>query len=86
MTIALIITGAISLIAGIAFGAYRKSASKPKEKPDKYPDDYKKLKDWADLLEKYNTLNYLSPDVKILDDYIDAIMEKYRDKPSPTQH
>ena len=49
-------------------------------------EDYRKLKDWSDLLEKYNTLNYISPDVKIHDDEIDAIMEKYRDKPSPTQH
>ena len=48
-------------------------------KDKQFEEDYKKLKDWADLLSKYNELNYISPDVKVRDAEIDKIMDRYRD-------
>ena len=47
-------------------------------KDKQFEEDYKKLKDWADLLSKYNELNYISPDVKVRDAEIDEIMDRYR--------
>ena len=47
-------------------------------KDKQFEEDYKKLKDWADLLSKYNELNYISPDVKVRDAEIDKIMDRYR--------